>query len=134
MSHYDRKQSRLATDKTGSNNRRELTIKMDTPKDEGAEKEDYFDGYLEIPAVSKESYDKQIPQVEDIRRYRGAQIASQELWSDSHLNLLVQSKYFNLYSRRRAIRPKLKIDAAVRISTATKIVYDQLHSEGLERL
>ena len=89
------------------------------------------DDYISLPSGAQI---KQIPQLEDIKRYRGAQIASHGLWCDSHLNLLLQSKYFNLYSRRRAIRPKLKIDAVVRMSAATRIVHDQLRSEGLERL
>lgn len=67
-------------------------------------------------------------------RYRVAQIVQHELRIDSHLNILLQSKYYNLYTKWQADWPKFKLDSTIRMSTTIKLVHDQLHAEGRARL
>lgn len=42
----------------------------------------------------------------DIMRYRGAQIAYHELWDDTHISLVKQTKEYSLYSAKIARRMK----------------------------
>lgn len=63
--------------------------------------------YLKLPSGIEI---KQIATVEDIKGHKGAQIVQHELWNDSHLNLLLQSKYLNLYTKKQVDIPKLKLD------------------------
>ncbi|KAL6225886.1 hypothetical protein ACLB2K_004735 [Fragaria x ananassa] len=72
------------------------------------------------------------PTIENIQKYRGAQIVHHEIWDDSHLNLFYQDKYVKLYSKHRLSR--LKPESNIRKCKTTKEVYEQLHREGSEVL